>query len=260
MSDLLASAAIALGIPDSLVQRSADARAAESGATVDEILAAWVGGAPAPSTDPAPVSTEAQEPAEASVAEETEAPSSSPVATTDPTTAAPIVAPSPDLEQVVASTPYKAPVLVGAQDNPMTILVGAIGLFVVVLLVGLIGPSLQLENPGARTSNIAFTDEAAQGQDIYASLGCASCHTQLVRPVIADVGLGDVTLNDSNQILGTRRFGPDLSNVGARMTAVEITATVDGTLGNHPTYVLSLEDISSLASYLSASQTVGSES
>ncbi len=128
------------------------------------------------------------------------------------------------------------------------------------LMVGFIGPSLQLENPGARTSKIALTEEAAQGQDIYASLGCVSCHTQLVRPVIADVGLGDVTLNDSNQILGTRRFGPDLSNVGGRMTVPEITATVEGTFENHPAYVLSSQDMSSLASYLSASSTDGSGS
>lgn len=260
MSDLLATAANALGIPDSLVQRAADARAAESGATVDEILSAWAGGAPAPSADPDPISSEPQETVAVTAAEETEAQPSSSVAITDPVTATPVVATSPSLEQAVASAPYKAPVLVGVQDNPMAILVGAIGLFVVMMLVGLIGPSLQLENPGARTSNIALTEEAAQGQDIYASLGCASCHTQLVRPVIADVGLGNVTLNDSNQILGSRRFGPDLSNVGARLTDDEITAAVEGALENHPAYVLSPQDMSSLASYLSASNTQGSGS
>jgi hypothetical protein len=44
VSDLLAAAAAAMGIPESLVERSADARAAETGSTVDEILAAWAGG------------------------------------------------------------------------------------------------------------------------------------------------------------------------------------------------------------------------
>ena len=50
MSDLSAAAA-ALGIPEAIVQRSAAARAAETGMTVDEVLAAWAGGAgrsPAP--------------------------------------------------------------------------------------------------------------------------------------------------------------------------------------------------------------------
>ena len=44
MSDQLDSAAAALGVPASLAQRSAAARAAETGANVDDILAAWAGG------------------------------------------------------------------------------------------------------------------------------------------------------------------------------------------------------------------------
>ncbi|MEX2250896.1 MAG: hypothetical protein WD895_02355, partial [Acidimicrobiia bacterium] len=48
MSDLLAAAAAALGTPESLVRRSAEARASASGMTVDEVLAAWAGGAPPP--------------------------------------------------------------------------------------------------------------------------------------------------------------------------------------------------------------------
>ncbi len=49
MSDLAAAAA-ALGIPELLVQRSAEARAAETGASVDDILAAWAGGESGPSS------------------------------------------------------------------------------------------------------------------------------------------------------------------------------------------------------------------
>ncbi|MEA1902584.1 MAG: cytochrome c [Actinomycetota bacterium] len=63
MSDQLTAAAAALGIPESLVQRSAAARAAETGASVDEIIAAWAGGAPAPaaqaSTEATPAATAA---------------------------------------------------------------------------------------------------------------------------------------------------------------------------------------------------------
>ena len=47
MSDLAAAAA-AMGVPETLVKRSAEARARATGASVDEILAAWAGGAPAP--------------------------------------------------------------------------------------------------------------------------------------------------------------------------------------------------------------------
>ncbi len=45
MSDTpLAAAAAALGMPEDLTRRSAEARAAESGSSVDEILSAWAGG------------------------------------------------------------------------------------------------------------------------------------------------------------------------------------------------------------------------
>ena len=47
MSDLAAAAA-AMGVPEALVKRSAEARARATGASVDEILAEWAGGAPAP--------------------------------------------------------------------------------------------------------------------------------------------------------------------------------------------------------------------
>ncbi|HKY47747.1 MAG TPA: c-type cytochrome [Acidimicrobiia bacterium] len=47
MSDLAAAAA-AMGVPEALVKRSAEARARATGASIDEILTAWAGGAPAP--------------------------------------------------------------------------------------------------------------------------------------------------------------------------------------------------------------------
>lgn len=68
----LAGAAAALGLPESLVQRSAEARAAETGASVDDVLAAWAGGAPVdapvasapPATEPEPAAGTPSEDAE----------------------------------------------------------------------------------------------------------------------------------------------------------------------------------------------------
>lgn len=64
VSDILDAAAAALGTPSELVQRSAAARAAETGASVDEILSAWAGGAPVATTptspEPAPVASAAE--------------------------------------------------------------------------------------------------------------------------------------------------------------------------------------------------------
>ena len=136
----------------------------------------------------------------------------------------------------------------------MTVLAGVVGLFVAVLLVGLVGPSIATENPGARTSAVGYSDAGRQGQKVYENLGCGSCHTQMVRPIVSDVGLGAVTLNDSNQVLGTRRFGPDLSDVGTRLTATQIEAIVTG-LDDHPGAVLSGSDLENLVTYLLQSST-----
>jgi hypothetical protein len=133
--------------------------------------------------------------------------------------------------------------------------VGSVGLFVALFLVGVVGPSLPAENPGARTSELPYSAVGIEGQEIYQSTGCASCHTQMVRPVVADVGLGAVTLNDSNQVLGTRRFGPDLSNVGGRVSASQIEAVITG-FGGHPSLALSSEDLDSLVTYLVESTTL----
>lgn len=101
----LSGAAEALGLPESLVQRSAEARAAETGQSVDDILAAWAGGEAAPSLGggdavadaPAP-ETEAAEPSEAE---------EEPV----PEPAMPVVdTPEPAAAPAAASAPTRAPV------------------------------------------------------------------------------------------------------------------------------------------------------
>lgn len=246
MSDLTAAAA-AMGLPESLVQRSAEARAAETGGSVDEILAAWAGGAPAPSA-PQPAAEQTGDEASASEPDSTENP-----AETSPSVPE-IVIEVPDAPQTVSAPaptgPYRPPVLVGVSDNPIGTLVGVVGLFLIIALVAVVGPGLPLDEPGARSSEIPYSEAALEGREIYASLGCASCHTQAVRPVVADVGLGAVTLNDTNQVIGLRRFGPDLADVGTRMTDDQIAAVVSG-LGDHPSHTLSSEDLTVLTAYLS---------
>jgi len=242
MSELSAAAAAALGIPEAIVERSAAARAEETGMTVDEVLAAWAGGGDIPPPAAAAPSPPEPEAAEEPVAE-TESPPSPPAAVLPPA-GGEMPAPS-----------GKPPVLVGEADNPIAVLVGAVGLFVALFLVGVVGPALPTENPGARTSDLPYTETALHGQEIYQSVGCASCHTQMVRPVVADVGLGAVSLNDTNQVLGSRRFGPDLSNVGARVTASQIEAIILG-LDDHLALSLSSEDLDALVAYLVESATL----
>jgi len=246
MSDLSAAAA-AMGIPESLVQRSAEAKAAETGSTVDEIIAAWAGGGAAPSPSPAA----SPEPvAAAKAAPEPEAPAAAPEVTIE----APAVTPAMPASAPAAAAPGKPPVLIGSSDNPLSIVVAAVGLFVLIFLVGLVGPSIQTEEPGARSSDINLSQAGSDGMALYSSLGCAACHTQMVRPVVADVGLGAVTLNDANQPLGTRRFGPDLSDIGSRMSGSQMEAVITGFDG-HSNSNLSSDDLNALVTYLLESNT-----
>lgn len=250
MSDQLAGAAAALGVPEALVERSAAARAAEVGSSKDEILAAWAGGGSAPTPPPQSEALPEPETDEAPVAEpEQPEPATHEIVIETPASQAP----APEAPAAPAG-PYRPPVLVGARDNPMVVFAAAIGIFAIVFLVGFVGPSFQGEAPGARTSQIDYTSAALDGRDVYMSLNCGSCHTQMVRPVIADVGLGAVTVHDTNQVIGTRRFGPDLSNVGARLSEAQLEAIVGG-LGEHPAYGLSAEHLSALVEYLSESRT-----
>ena len=92
MSDLLDAAVAALGTPKELVQRSAAARAAESGATIDDILASWGGGAPVASVQVA-AAEPIEEPAVAEPAIET-------IAVVD----APIIEPPPPPQVIEIET------------------------------------------------------------------------------------------------------------------------------------------------------------
>lgn len=249
MSDLLDAASAAMGIPGPLVSRAAAARATEAGVTADEILTAWAGGAPAP----APAA-----PAPADAADAAPEPEAAPMAEQTPTAPAfePPPAPAAAPTSAAPSAPARPPVLVGAADNPMKVFAGAVGLFLVVLLVGLVGPATPVDTPGERTSNIEFSPLATDGRDLYASQGCASCHTQMIRPVIADVGLGAATLNDTNQILGLRRYGPDLADVGSRLDAAQLSSIATGA-GGHPSSGLDGDDLAALVAYLSESVSGG---
>ncbi len=67
-----------------------------------------------------------------------------------------------------------------------------------------------------------YTDLELRGKLIYQREGCWYCHTQQVRPVKADEGLGPVSqagdyVYDKPALLGTQRNGPDLMWVGDRL-------------------------------------------
>ncbi len=63
--------------------------------------------------------------------------------------------------------------------------------------------------------------EVADGREIYLQEGCWYCHTQEVRPIVTDVGLGPVSVRgdyvyEAPVMFGVQRIGPDLMHVGSR--------------------------------------------
>jgi cbb3-type cytochrome c oxidase subunit II len=66
----------------------------------------------------------------------------------------------------------------------------------------------------------AGTPELA-GRDLYISEGCAECHTQSVRPIVTDVGLGPVSIagdyaHENPTLITGTRIGPDLMHAANR--------------------------------------------
>lgn len=112
------------------------------------------------------------------------------------------------------------PVLLGG------LLKGAVGLFAVAALSVWILPSFEAENvEGTILGDFSRfyeegSDEAA-GRQIYLQEGCWYCHTQQVRPIVTDVGLGPVSqagdyVHETPAMFGVQRIGPDLMHSGSR--------------------------------------------
>jgi hypothetical protein len=252
MSDLAAAAA-AMGVPETLVKRSAEARAKATGASVNEILAAWAGGNEAPATAAAPAAPERGD-ARPETTEEAEVPSAKEPAASDETPDA--RRQTPEVAGVAAATqPAAPPVLVGERQGVGVVLTGSFGLLVLSLLLSVFLPSLQQPGNGIRSSNHAYSPEARAGRDIYLSQGCATCHSQLIRNVVTDVGLGPVTLDNTNQVIGYRRIGPDLAAIGGRIEDTGAVLALLAGAGGHPAAAgLSETDLANLVAYLRESR------
>ena len=71
-------------------------------------------------------------------------------------------------------------------------------------------------------SDFASTDMISLGREVYVSEGCIHCHSQYVRPVGKDQALWgpptsvETALSQEPVLIGNRRQGPDLANVGMR--------------------------------------------
>lgn len=220
-SNLLAAAAEALSAPAALVERSAQARADADGVSIDDVLAAWTGGGQPDITPEPTATTPPPEPEPATPPEPVSAPEPETVPAPEPATAP---MPAPTEERVpaavtVLAAPEEAPVLEGRTESWITLLAGAVGLFVVAAVFAFLLPALDATPAAPPPSGIS--DLGLEGREIYVAEGCWYCHTQQVRPIVTDAGLGPVTdaaelASFAPDTLGIQRIGPDLAHAGSR--------------------------------------------
>ena len=71
-----------------------------------------------------------------------------------------------------------------------------------------------------------YTPLELMGRDIYIAQGCCNCHSQQIRPLVADrERYGDYSqagesVYDHPQLWGSRRVGPDLAREGGKQSHV----------------------------------------
>jgi len=136
----------------------------------------------------------------------------------------------------------------------------AYGFFILAALIVLVLPALESEEPTLLAESRDYRPGAvATGRAIYVQEGCAYCHTQQVRPIITDVGLGPVSVlgdyaNETPALIGVQRYGPDLTHLAERADAVADhlgAPRSERPWSTMPSYdYLSGTDLEALAAYL----------
>ena len=240
MGELLAKVAEILGAPETLVQRSAEARAEASGNTVEEVLQSWAGGeaiaASAPVVEEAPV----EEVKEEVVVEE---------------------APVETMEKVIEEESVEL-----KKESSLIFIAGVLGVAMFTYFFAFSIPKNQSADLVAESLNneVVVSQEVLKGAQVYNDLNCQSCHTQNVRLLIPDSQNGKILKNKfADEIIikntGLLRLGPDLSTSATREPTnnekwltryLTDSASVRDTIP-HPNYdFLSSSDLDYLLTYL----------
>ena len=215
MSDLVNKVAEILNAPVDLVQRSAEARAAASGVSVDDVLSSWAGGesvaasaAPAPEKE-APVEEAIEEASVEEVVEEA----------VEETTKEVVEEAEPEevVEEVVEQ------VVELKNESALSFISGVLLVGLFTFLFAFVIPKNQATDIVSDSLNntVSSSNEVIKGAEVYAELNCQSCHTQNVRTLIPDTQNGKVLKNKfANETLinnvGNIRLGPDLSTSATR--------------------------------------------
>jgi cytochrome c oxidase cbb3-type subunit 2 len=109
------------------------------------------------------------------------------------------------------------------EKRPVLFLVLATGAILVGTIITMVLPFAWVNTEADRiTSVIPYTALQQEGRDVYIREGCNNCHTQTVRPLVAEViRYGDYSKSgefvyDRPFLWGSKRTGPDLARVGGK--------------------------------------------
>lgn len=148
------------------------------------------------------------------------------------------------------------------ERNPLILPVLVLSVFLIGVAVAYALPILDKNVTGFSASSAPYSEKTLDGKGVYDSEGCWYCHTQQVRAVSSDLGLGIVTaadrvVRDRPNELGIQRIGPDLACYGDRETDVEKVVAhlqdprATSRLSNMPSYsYLSETQLENLSLYL----------
>ena len=205
MSDLVNKVAEILNAPVDLVQRSAEARAAASGVSVDDVLSSWAGGESVAASAPKEEAPAAEEVVE-------EAPAAEEV----------VVEEAPAAEEVVVEEVVEE-VIETKNESSLSFISGVLLVGLFTFLFAFVIPKNQTTNVVSESLNnsVVVSSDVIEGAEVYSALNCQSCHTQNVRTLIPDTQNGKVLKNKyANATLinnvGNIRLGPDLSTSATR--------------------------------------------
>jgi len=111
------------------------------------------------------------------------------------------------------------------QERVVVVRRGAALVFVLAMLAVFVFPAIDADREPTLLADTTRAYEEgsteAEGRDLYIAEGCWYCHTQQVRAIVTDVGLGPVSASgdyahDPAGTLGVARLGPDLAHAGSR--------------------------------------------
>ena len=211
MSDLVNKVAELLNAPVDLVQRSAEARAAASGISVDDVLSSWAGGE---SVAASAATANVKEVTVEEVVEE--APVKEVIKETVEDTITEVVEVAEPQEVVEEIVELK-------NESALSFISGVLLVGLFTFLFAFVIPKNQATEivNDSLNNSVSVSNEVIKGAEVYAELNCQSCHTQNVRTLIPDTQNGKVLKNKfANETLinnvGNIRLGPDLSTSATR--------------------------------------------